>query len=353
VYAFNNNDPVNNIDPNGLEPRQLDFLTSPRCMVCHGTGVSDGTVRVRDLSAGQQLAIMRWTGTSGAIDAEQAVTALRHNSAVAFSTELNRQLFATEVDAAKLAGGAITGIKNAPAKSLKFLLIDGGNAVGLVSDSTAARESDVREYAQGQYSKDRTPFLDDASDAKDFMHRALVGDEQSLRQFAFTLISSGTVLSKGRGPAAVRVSGVSSADYTPVGKYGGRVLTSRQLDALESSLSKRGIDLIRDAPPEMLPGGNAAFTPSLPRTGRPTMLLKSEATTAQVTHEWLHSLDYLDNPGGYLSRARVVREQIVFDRMAKPGVWRMLNPAERQHYIWAIEDYYGGTARGMTTETGK
>jgi hypothetical protein len=143
--------------------------------------------------------------------------------------------------------------------------------------------------------------------------------------------------------------GMDTFDFAPTGQYGGRVLTPKQLDALKTNLARQDIDLITNAE---IPA-NAAFTPALPQTGRPTMLLRSDATTSQVTHEWLHTMDYLDDPAGYLLRPRVVREQIVFDGMAQPGVWNMLTIDERRHYIWAIEEYYGGTARGLSAEAGQ
>ncbi len=94
-----------------------------------------------------------------------------------------------------LPGNTWSVIKNSPraakdglTAAVKFVVIDGGNKVGLVSDETVRKESDVARYAANEMVNDRTPFV---SDAKDFKDKLASGDVDTLQKTGVSLILGG------------------------------------------------------------------------------------------------------------------------------------------------------------------
>jgi RHS repeat-associated protein len=162
VYAFVGNDPVNLVDADGLQPRELQYSTVPRCIACHWTGVAEGLTRVRDLPANYQLSIMEWTRTTGAIDAEVAVNGVRNNPAVAFSTTLAQQLYKTNGERPlKFVWGSVTGAKSAVETGFKFAVIDVPHVFGAWSEQTYREGSGLLPYFQRHADAGTTPVVDE------------------------------------------------------------------------------------------------------------------------------------------------------------------------------------------------
>ena len=113
-YRYVHNDPVNRVDPSGLQepaPRTAEALdqlllrgvSSRRCVVCHWTGVATGHTSVSELPEAMQWRIYHWTNTANPYDADIVVAEVRR----AYRSRMARIEGASRV-AAGTTGGIIS-----------------------------------------------------------------------------------------------------------------------------------------------------------------------------------------------------------------------------------------------------
>lgn len=143
------------------------------------------------------------------------------------------------------------------------------------------------------------------------------------------------------GIAALGVADVAVATVDAVaetGYLGGKLYGPSRLATLESHLDKRGVDLL--VGDEFLNLGQAGgFKTFRPDSGiRPQMILGTNPTEYQVTHELGHYVHYSKvGPEAYWNLPRTpswnAPEQTVFDMLEHPARWQKLNPAEQRHAI--------------------
>jgi hypothetical protein len=121
-------------------------------------------------------------------------------------------------------------------------------------------------------------------------------------------------------------------DFTETtGRLGGQLYGEARLGRLSNYLDRRGVRLVRDADERILrmnPDANGAFVAN--RTGPSELLLRSNATRAEVLHELSHYRHFKRTDfDAYQAAGRIGREQTVYDTLKNNRNWHQLRQAER------------------------
>jgi hypothetical protein len=113
LYRPVGNDPLNSLDPSGLEEGPPYFVPRPipRCIFCHNPHIM-GDGRVEDLPLEYQIAAMRWTRTE---DPRAADAVIAHLKAVGQDTRRAASMVVDFIPVAgQVKGGVEAGIRFDP-----------------------------------------------------------------------------------------------------------------------------------------------------------------------------------------------------------------------------------------------
>jgi RHS repeat-associated protein len=136
------------------------------------------------------------------------------------------------------------------------------------------------------------------------------------------------------GSAAVRraFAPIGVTDFSQsTGRLGGELYGEVRLGKLSRYLERRNVKLVRDADARidaLNPNGNGVFIAN--RNGPSELLLRRNATRAQVLHELSHfrhmkRVEFDD----YIRAGRLGREQTVYDTIKNNRYWSQMTQAER------------------------